>query len=716
MIDEVSRLDARLISEALQRILASPEFSSSARMSRFVEHVVERTLAGRAQELKESLIGVNVFDRTPGYDPKYDAIVRVEARRLRTKLSEYYAASGGSDPVRVVLPKGSYVPEFVTAPAVQAPPQPASEPSPMPPEAPIASPSKSTRWQWWALGAVCLTGAVLFPTLRPKAVNEERIRPFTTLPGYERKPAFSPDGAAIAFGWAGPGEKTTRIFVQPLDSETATPITSGEGNDVAAAWSPDGATIAFYRERGNGKWDLMMVPAGGGSERKLAEIGARFNTELSLSWAGDGSYLLTSSRADSSSLPSLVRINAASGETTPVSESRPGDFFPDLSPDGKSIAFLHESTSDTVDLIVSPWNKGALDTGRSRTLSPERSAISGFDWLPDAGSIIYSSDRRGMSELWQVSAHGGTPNLIPGAPSEALTPAIAPRSGRMAFVHRFREINIWGVRPDGGNRRRVISSTAEEMNPQFSPDGSRLVFRSNRSGNMEIWTAARDGSKPVRLTRFEGARLKEPHWSPDGRLILFVASTAGNAHLYTIPAVGGTPQILFESKCNEAAPNWSRDGKSVYYVSDCGGTEQVRKRALEGGAEKVLTTNGGTAPIEHSDGFVYFFNTGTRAGIWRIPRDGGTEEIVYPGMANSLWGNWAVAGDGLYHVRYGGISAPSVLQFFDFKTRRDREVTVFAEHPVLWNQSLAVSPDGGEVVFSQLDRAGADILLLEHAK
>ncbi len=67
---------------------------------------------GRESELKESAIGVEVFGRTPVYDPKVDSIVRTEAVRLRARLSKYYATDGRNDPLVIDLPKGAYVPRF----------------------------------------------------------------------------------------------------------------------------------------------------------------------------------------------------------------------------------------------------------------------------------------------------------------------------------------------------------------------------------------------------------------------------------------------------------------------------------------------------------------------------------------------------------------------------------------------------------------------------
>jgi TolB-like protein len=94
----------------LDRLLASSGFKNAGRMSRFLRFVVERTLTGEGERLKEYVIGIEVFDRETDYDPRVDSIVRVEAARLRTKLAEYYASEGRDDAVVLSLPKGGYSP------------------------------------------------------------------------------------------------------------------------------------------------------------------------------------------------------------------------------------------------------------------------------------------------------------------------------------------------------------------------------------------------------------------------------------------------------------------------------------------------------------------------------------------------------------------------------------------------------------------------------
>jgi adenylate cyclase len=110
-IGNENRADAEIAKArtCLDRILASPCFVQSERQQRFLRFIVTETLAGHTDRLKGYTIAVEVFDRDVSFDPAIDAIVRVEAARLRAKLREYYEREGGADPVRFELPKGAYV-------------------------------------------------------------------------------------------------------------------------------------------------------------------------------------------------------------------------------------------------------------------------------------------------------------------------------------------------------------------------------------------------------------------------------------------------------------------------------------------------------------------------------------------------------------------------------------------------------------------------------
>src|SRR5580692_930105 len=142
------------VREELTRVLASHEFRSSKRSQDFLRFVVEHTLRGSADILKERTIGIEVFGRPTSYDPSDDATVRVKAGEVRKRLGLYYSTHGAANPLRIELPSGTYVPAFhtmearaeqphgETAPAVAAPGIDPRRPNPW-----------LTRALWAALGA-----------------------------------------------------------------------------------------------------------------------------------------------------------------------------------------------------------------------------------------------------------------------------------------------------------------------------------------------------------------------------------------------------------------------------------------------------------------------------------------------------------------------------------------------------------------------------------
>ena len=114
----------------LDRILASKGFASAGRVSRLLRHVVDKTLAGESDQLKEYSVGVEVFERDGAYDPRLDSIVRVEAGRLRSKLDEYYNGDGAVSDIRIALPRGGYSATFERRLSHAAAPAPMNDTAP----------------------------------------------------------------------------------------------------------------------------------------------------------------------------------------------------------------------------------------------------------------------------------------------------------------------------------------------------------------------------------------------------------------------------------------------------------------------------------------------------------------------------------------------------------------------------------------------------------
>ena len=117
--------------QLVQRIVCSAPFQKSARMRDLLQHISERTIRGRAQELTEQQIGEALFHKPAGYSPLEDSSVRVHVRQLRLKLHEYFDQEGRNEPLILEIPKGSYAPTFragMHAPTIEIAPVAAKPP------------------------------------------------------------------------------------------------------------------------------------------------------------------------------------------------------------------------------------------------------------------------------------------------------------------------------------------------------------------------------------------------------------------------------------------------------------------------------------------------------------------------------------------------------------------------------------------------------------
>jgi hypothetical protein len=164
------------VREELSRALASHEFRTSKRSQDFLRYVVENTLQGHGDMLKERTIGIEVFGRPTSYDPSDDATVRVKAGEVRKRLSIYYSDQGSHNPVRIELPSGTYVPEFhlVNAPSSASPHQssdapPAAMPpaATVPPRPPLASLRRVALAATVLVAAAALVWHLTHPALTP---------------------------------------------------------------------------------------------------------------------------------------------------------------------------------------------------------------------------------------------------------------------------------------------------------------------------------------------------------------------------------------------------------------------------------------------------------------------------------------------------------------------------------------------------------------------
>ena len=682
-------------------------------MQSFLRFVVEQTLDGQAGGLKERTIGVEALGRRLDYDPKVDPIVRVQARRLREKLAEYYQSQAGRTELQIGLPKGSYVPEFLRL--VPPEPEPAIEPLPEV----IVTPARrgDRRLFYFLLGSaatILIAGLFAFRHTPAPLTGSARVRLFVGGHGTYNHPAFSPDGTQLAFDWGGPADDNTDIYVQRVDSDQPVRLTSDTAPDRRPCWSPDGKRIAFLRRTANDRADVMTVDVEGGGEQSIASI-ATVGDPPKLDWSPDGSTLITSVGTAAAGLKrNLILIAVASGSqralTSPPVDST-GDNDAAFSPDGSTVAFIRAKAVGVQDIYLTP-----VQGGEPRRLTSDNTLLGGLAWQHDSKDIVFISTRDGSSAIWTVPARGGTPVRVTAVEPGAAFPTIAPQGRRIAFAVRIQDENIWRVDADGGNPPvPVIDSPQLDSAPSVSPDGATLAFSSRRTGASEIWVSGLHGESPRRLTHVAGAENGGPEWSVDGKNILFTSARKGPPHVWVVPREGGEPRRLTSDTFGETSASWSRDGRSVYYASSASGISEIWKKALDGGPAVQITHDGAVRGQESFDGsWLYFTKGEEKAGLWRQPLSGGPAELVASELPERLWGAWRVTQGGVFFLSFVWRQPyTEKLYFYDQSTGTTRLAMSMPGVAAPFGAGLGVSPDGRSVYFVQVDRWGVGLYLAD---
>jgi hypothetical protein len=162
----LSETAQRAIGEQLERLLASPYLSHSKRFPNFLRFVVEHTLAGEVDEIKERTLGIEIFGKDASYDTALDPIVRVTAAEIRKRVAQYYQDSAHDEELRITLPSGSYIPQFHSPKgrSIHGLPEIAAVPAVTPEHVPAPATQARRRWLLATVG-VAAAGLLVWGTI-----------------------------------------------------------------------------------------------------------------------------------------------------------------------------------------------------------------------------------------------------------------------------------------------------------------------------------------------------------------------------------------------------------------------------------------------------------------------------------------------------------------------------------------------------------------------
>jgi len=467
--------------------------------------------------------------------------------------------------------------------------------------------------------AALLLGAGAAWFLRPKPAPWNPPSPhYLTYSGRDSDPAVSPDGKVLAFTSERSGRK--RIWLKQLSDGSEGVLTSGP--DRAPRFSPDGSTVFFTRREAD--FDAVYrVATVGGEPRRVVDNAS----DADVSPDGKQIAFLRPRKDGKDSGGLLIVVPIAGGAERQVASfellvAAP----PRWSPDGKFITLPHSLTGALGGV---PWQISIvpLEGGPARVLSPAGATglVSTAIWTADGRGIIYmQSDPGYFSTSGQIvlqDVASGVPRMLLRALNLGFTldavgagslvyqansirgnlreqsfmtsadfatradtrwltrgygvdrqPFYSPDSQRVVFTsNRDGNMDIWELTPATGAVRRLTDDPADDWDPFLTKDGKHLLWSSNRTGNYEIWIANPDGTNPRQLSHDKEAAQRAGAPSPgdaenptattDGQSVVYGAYGAATAGIWVMRIDGSEPRQIVAGTFRD--PNLSPDGKYI---------------------------------------------------------------------------------------------------------------------------------------------------------
>jgi serine/threonine protein kinase/WD40 repeat protein len=429
---------------------------------------------------------------------------------------------------------------------------------------------------------------------------------FTTQPGQELFPNFSPDGKTIAYAGAAAGNWD--VYIQRVGGHNSINLTADSASDdTQPAFSPNGDSIAFRSDRDGG--GIFIMGATGESAHRVSNFG--FNP----AWSPDGNRLVVAEETVGDNpqyrytTSSLWTIVVASGEKKKIFN---GDAVqPQWSPHNERIAYWAQrgGTRGIWTVRTDGTDPVLLTTDSSLNWNPV--------WAGDGHAIYFSSDRAGGTDLWRipvdestgrstglpeaitkggtaqrmhatVSSDGqkiayveetvaenifqapfdpvaakvtGTPKPITVGARVASEPDLASDGEHVVFQSLGKKMNLYVVRLDGTGERQLTDEDFQDRVPRFSPDGTQVAFYSNRSGPYQIWGINTDGSNLHKIFDDRAGGVLRTVWSPTGN---HLAARHEDGTTFLVSLTKGEPVETLPPPPNPAEIfdvwSWSPDG------------------------------------------------------------------------------------------------------------------------------------------------------------
>src|ERR1700682_476249 len=373
---------------------------------------------------------------------------------------------------------------------------------------------------------------------------------------------WSPDGRFLAFPQASAADPPRSwISLLSLTDYSTRPLTTPPGGslDAEPAFSPDSSQIAFVRSTVAGVCnDVYVIPTLGGEVRRLT-----FDHRPIIgppAWTVDGREIVFSSTRGGPD--SLWRISASGGDPRPVAGPIGEGGWPSIPAKGEQLVY---------EQVVAKFNIWRLDLKDPKhyqappsVLVSEKGDKMRPDLSPDGKKIAFESNRLGFWDIWTCTTDGSNCDQLTSLHGTAGRARWSPNGRYIAFeFHPKERSEVYIVEVPGGVPRVVPTIPgADNLSPSWSRDGKWLYFASKRDNEpFQLWKMPIQGGPPIKLTKHGGISGVE---SSDGRFLYYSKYEMGG--VWKMPIEGGEETQVLEEVRGASWPNWALTSNGIYFL------------------------------------------------------------------------------------------------------------------------------------------------------
>jgi serine/threonine protein kinase len=578
------------------------------------------------------------------------------------------------------------------------------------------------RWLLPVVGvAIGLAGGMTLRGSPPKTESQAvKVSP-VTFSGNDWSPTASPDGRMLAF--TSDRDGIPRIWLKQLHGGGEEALT--EGDDDLPRFSRDGNNLLFVRDEGE-QLSIYRIALVGGHARKLV------HDSYSADWSPDGARIafLRGGR-DSESVVTLVGIaDVRTGDERTIA-TLADQFVYGIrwSPDGSTLVATQGSYTGNI-AGLQKLRFIAAETGEIWTAAPDSSIgpISTASWLSQNDLLLCQSSNL-LGSLSNPADHVLRFH-VPSRKFETLfwvrdqfpaiggqVPVVEPLASGSVLYDEFsiRQNLHLGTIDGTGSGSMLTRGRSRDRQPAFSPDGTQIIFSSNRSGQLDLWTMTL-ATGEVRPVTDDAAADWDPAFTPDGRSILWSSDRSGHLEIWMANADGSGARRVSDDGLDAENPTMTRDGDWVVYFTSNPQKMGLWKIHPDGSGASQLIAAPGNIPDVSPDGryaaFIWF-ETGLQLGEIRFveiasgrPLSGGFDVAVRL-RTGLVWGRcrWLPDGRALAFIAQdeAGVSGVYQQDFIPGVDTRATRRKIAGFSPDYVTESLAISPDGTKIVISRME-------------